>query len=499
MLDLGPWILGNVRSPPLVVLIFLFVFVFLQKRNSALDKIPTVGRSGNQISHIIGAFGTFFHGYRLIQEGYTKYRIFKIPRYTSWLVLVNGSEYLEDLRKAGHQLSFPEALNKAGQFDYTISPGLKEDLIHINVVRGPMTRNIGARFPDLADELDKTMDSLLEGPAQDWVSIPCYLSVVHIISRLSARFFAGPKLSSNPRYTGIMQSYAFHLIKGGFFISLFPESLKSFVGRAIFNSQGRIREIEDYLRPVLDEHLEKGMDERTNPELNDMITWLWNASPENQRNLHDIAIRMIYLNVAAIHTTANLLTHVILSIATHTSYIEPLRDEIASVVAKEGWTKSAIEQMRKLDSFVKESQRLYGGDAAMIVRLAMSDFTFSDGTFIPQGTNLAVTGRAINQDEQYYTDPHEFQGFRFVDKDPSKWQMTALNSEFMTYGIGRHACPGRFFAVTEVKTVVARILMEYDITLSDGQKERPKDLWQTGIFIAPNKTAKISLRRRCKP
>lgn len=36
-------------------------------------------------------------------------------------------------------------------------------------------------------------------------------------------------LGSNPRYTGIMQSYAFHLIRGGFLISLFPECLKSFV------------------------------------------------------------------------------------------------------------------------------------------------------------------------------------------------------------------------------------------------------------------------------
>ncbi|KXN88011.1 Ent-kaurene oxidase, partial [Leucoagaricus sp. SymC.cos] len=482
-----------------------------------LDQIPTVGPSGNWIYHIAGAVKTFFYGYRMIQEGYEMYRIFKIPRYCSWLVLLNGPEYLEDIRKAGAQLSFPEALNKAGQFDYTISPGLREDVIHLNVVRGSMTRNIASRFPDLVDETDKALESLLDGATQDWVVIPCYLSVVHIISRISARFFAGPKLSSNKTYTGIMQSYAFHLIKGGFFISLFPSFLKAFVGRAIFDSQGRIRKVENFLRPILNERLEKGIDENCDAESNDMITWLWNGSPEAQQNLHDIAIRMIYLNVAAIHTTANLLTHVLLSLAAYTSYIEPLREEISSAVEREGWTKSAIEQMRKLDSFVKESQRLYGGDAAMIVRLAMTDFRFSDGTFIPKGTSLAVTGRAINQDEasfiyhgrpillmyslvlkRYYPNPQEFQGFRFVDKDPLKWQMTSLNSQFVTYGIGRHACPGRFFAVTEVKTVVARLLMEYDIRLTDNEGVRPADQWCTGIFVAPNKKATISLRRRSR-
>lgn len=43
---------------------------------------------------------------------------------------------------------------------------------------------------------------------------------------------------------------------------------------------------------------------------NDMITWLWNAAPEGHRTIRDIATRMIFLNVAAIHTTSavNILT-----------------------------------------------------------------------------------------------------------------------------------------------------------------------------------------------
>lgn len=75
-----------------------------------------------------------------------------------------------------------------------------------------MTRNVGARFPDLLDEMDKALGDLLGGADRgnctvpfpwiyiditftDWVSLPCYPSVVHMISRVSARFFVGPKLS----------------------------------------------------------------------------------------------------------------------------------------------------------------------------------------------------------------------------------------------------------------------------------------------------------------
>ena len=39
-------------------------------------------------------------------------------------------------------------------------------------------------------------------------------------------------------------------------------------------------------------------------------------------------------------------------------YIEPLRQEIEAVVAEEGWTKSGMDKMYKIDSFIRETQRV---------------------------------------------------------------------------------------------------------------------------------------------
>ena len=41
-------------------------------------------------------------------------------------------------------------------------------------------------------------------------------------------------------------------------------------------------------------------------------------------------------------------------------YIEPLRQEVEAVVAEEGWTKAAMDRMHKIDSFLRETQRLDG-------------------------------------------------------------------------------------------------------------------------------------------
>lgn len=128
-----------------------------------------------------------------------------------------------------------------------------------------------------------------------------------------------------------------------------------------------------------------------------MITWLWNAAPEHERTVHNVAVRMVFLSLASIHNLSfvrflailyrnnllicslQLLTHVLFNLATYTSYIEPLREEINSIVRTEGWTKAAIDNMQKLDSFVKESQRLHGSDAGVFSCMFM--FKRSDVNF----------------------------------------------------------------------------------------------------------------------
>jgi len=37
--------------------------------------------------------------------------------------------------------------------------------------------------------------------------------------------------------------------------------------------------------------------------------------------------------------------------------IQPLRVEVESIVKEQGWTKASMFNMRKLDSFLRESQR----------------------------------------------------------------------------------------------------------------------------------------------
>jgi hypothetical protein len=53
----------------------------------------------------------------------------------------------------------------------------------------------------------------------------------------------------------------------------------------------------------------------------------------------------------------------------HPEYIEPLRQEVEAVVAEEGWTKAAMDRMHKIDSFLRETQRVDGLNLCSLISL----------------------------------------------------------------------------------------------------------------------------------
>lgn len=149
-------------------------------------------------------------------------------------------------------------------------------------------------------------------------------------------------------------------------------------------------------------------------------------------------------------------------LASKPSYTGPLRAEVEQHLGADRtqWTKEAFGRCIKLDSFLKESQRLNGLGALWMPRLTLQDFTFSDGTMIPAGNFVATAVTAIHEDGAFYDQPHEFDGLRFskmreqaqgrddsADFDDSKaepggndWmhRMTGTSPSYLAFGGGRH-------------------------------------------------------------
>ncbi|KAF5851676.1 hypothetical protein GGP41_000454 [Bipolaris sorokiniana] len=118
--------------------------------------------------------------------------------------------------------------------------------------------------------------------------------------------------------------------------------------------------------------------------------------------------------------------------------------------------------MEKLDSYMKEVMRVSPSFLTSFVRYVEKGFALSTGHHIPAGVMIEASAASIYKDNEFYQSPESFDGFRSLSR-PTK---RALN-----FGYGRHACPGRFFAANEIKMVLARMLLQYDVKMPDGKTD----------------------------
>lgn len=98
-----------------------------------------------------------------------------------------------------------------------------------------------------------------------------------------------------------------------------------------------------------------------------------------------------------------------------------------------------------------------------------------------------------------YPDPYTFSPWRFYDLrslpgNENRYQFVTTSVDAITFGHGTHSCPGRFFASSEIKLILAGLIRRYDIKLKDGEG-RPENLYR-GTSIVPNPTAEVLFRKR---
>jgi cytochrome P450 len=127
----------------------------------------------------------------------------------------------------------------------------------------------------------------------------------------------------------------------------------------------------------------------------------------------------------------------------------------------------------------------------------MRDVSFSDGTVVKKGKQLAFIGNH-QVDPAYYQRPLEFDPYRFIKLrekpgEGNNHQFVSAHVSSMGFGLGKHTCPGRFFASNEMKVILCHLLLMYDIEAT--HQGRPAET-PMGAEMVVNTSAKLKFRRR---
>ncbi|KAJ6527089.1 cytochrome P450 [Mycena capillaripes] len=491
----------------------LVAFASLRKafHDPRLEEIPIVG------------YPWFFFGYwdalkflvnatDFIQQGYDRYPegIFRVSRLWGWEFVVCGPKLIKEVGSVPENvLSFYAGLDEEVQARFTLGSALAENPYHQRAMRS-LTKNLPECLPDVRDEIICAFNDGLQLKGSDWTSFPVLPTTMTIIARVSNRLFVGLPLCRDKAYLENNIQYTVAVVISGTLINLFPPFLQPLVGPIISTKNRSNTRALKFLGALIEERLSKEKELGPNwpGKTNDLISWLLDFAEGEERTVPALLVRVMSVNMAAIHTSSMTFTHALFDLTTHPEYLLPMREEAERIVKEEGWTKAALNNMVKIDSFLRESQRMHCVGPVMMTRKVVSKdgFTFSDGTFLPQGALLSVAVRPTHYDASNYQNAAEFDGFRFErelaelssNSDPSKdsfqRHMISTAVGHLPFGTGKHACPGRFFAAAELKAMLAHFLIEYDIKAEvDGV--RPPDS-NFGRKTIPNTKGKVLFRRR---
>lgn len=266
---------------------------------------------------------------------------------------------------------------------------------------------------------------------------------------------------------------------------------------------------------------------KTEPEKNDFLQWNLNqAKASGDPYMYSpatLAGRILIVAFAGVHTTSFAITHAVLDIAyssapLRTRLISELREEITTCLNtySDGVTfnKLSLTAMHKLDSLLRESTRLNSLVTIGLARKCKASnglATPYSKITIPKGVTVVVPAYAAFRSSELYDNPEEFQPFRFVtprqqqtdEKSGSQGNFkraagkafASTGADYLAFGHGKSACPGRFFVANELKLVLAYMLMNYDIEPAVEGMERPRNKWY-GINMVPDFDATVRIRRR---
>lgn len=212
------------------------------------------------------------------------------------------------------------------------------------------------------DEIDTCVPKYLPA-CDDWTEVTIYKALVDIIAQVSGRIFVGPELCEDPGYLDCATSYTLDMIDSVTAIKKLRPLFRPFTAPRcpeIRRLRQREKAAADMLQPMVRQRQEAAKDPNwVKPD--DMTQWMMDRGADNNISVQELANCQLNLIFAAIHTTSLTATNILYTLASTSEYINPLREEIRSVVAEHDGniTTKALQQMEKLDSYMKEVNRVY--------------------------------------------------------------------------------------------------------------------------------------------
>ncbi|KAF7551669.1 hypothetical protein G7046_g7655 [Stylonectria norvegica] len=473
--------------------------------------IPMLGHGRGWWAKVKNSVAYFSKHQTWIKEGYQRYGKkglpFIAPAPISRLpdVILPQSQIAWMMDQPDRVLSAHNAHNSILYTQYNfLGSRLANEPFANRVMHKYLARHLPGIIPSIDDEVTVTVDKVLGFDTETWKSVNLWDMWLEIVPPVTSRLLVGPGVCRDETFLKAMVSFTDDVVRNSFLLHMFPKILHPILGR-LFTIPNWLhwKRSSHVVLPVIQQRLLNMMRQQSgDPQYKDwvapedFITWdiRLALAEENVFELdsNTISKRLLPIEFAAIHTTV--LTGQswmfdLLSTPPEDGILDVLRDEFRAHKPAEGnWTKAALSSLLRVDSSIRESQRLSNFAANLVERMGTHhDEELYEGA---QGYDPLRFSRVR---EAWEEKPEEERQANADEGSRARaLGMVTTSDKHLAFGHGRHACPGRFFVAYELKLIMAHLLLNYDIKMLD---ERPQPQW-IGATIIPPLDARIEIRRK---
>lgn len=191
--------------------------------------------------------------------------------------------------------------------------------------------------------------------------------MLRLVSRSSSRLFLDDSVCRNEEFLDTVTSYSLNIFETVAVLQALPVFMRPFVAQFLPSYKRLMKQLkyahEEIFIPLIEKRVVAGKaGDPGYKKPDDFLQWMLDLVDNEQ----DVDPRFFahhflqLMGLAVSHTTSMAMTHIIYDLAMMPEYLEPLRDEIHDALL-DGWenaTQTSLHELKRLDSFMRESQRL---------------------------------------------------------------------------------------------------------------------------------------------
>ncbi|KAL0933951.1 benzoate 4-monooxygenase cytochrome P450 [Colletotrichum truncatum] len=236
---------------------------------------------------------------------------------------------------------------------------------------------------------------------------------------------------------------------------------------------------------------------------NDFMKGLLQGKEEKSiKSMDEIVTNSNTIFVAGSDTTATLMTactyYLLANPRAHKRAVEEVRGYFSSA-ADINFAK-ATARLPYLLAVLNEAFRLYPPVPTILERVVPNPGEYIEGIFVPGGTRVGVHQSSAGLSISNFTQPEKFIPERWlpqVFQDESSPFYADKRNAIQPFSYGPRNCIGKHLAYNEMRTIMARLLWEFDMELDKSSYEWTKPYSDHKAWIVCNKPPlNVHIKRR---